>query len=96
MLRRQMQSRVVLEPVNPLDIGCILGLARYNRRFVERFSSIDSLSFDGFCLSFQKKAKFIWSEACEKSLLELKYRLTSSPIWTYRKGHMVFGFIVMP
>ena len=40
----------------------------------------------------QKKAKYQWSEACEKSFQELKDRLTSAPILTLPEGDD--GFVV--
>ncbi|WMV38188.1 hypothetical protein MTR67_031573 [Solanum verrucosum] len=40
----------------------------------------------------QKKAKFVWSEACEKSFQELKDRLTSAPVLTLPEG--TDGFVV--
>ncbi|KAH0722387.1 hypothetical protein KY290_005067 [Solanum tuberosum] len=55
-----------------------LGLAGYYRRFVERFSSIAS----PLTALTQKKAKFIWSEACEMSFQELKDKLTSASVLT--------------
>ena len=33
----------------------------------------------------KKKDKFEWTEACEKSFQELKYRLTSAPMLTLSK-----------
>ncbi|KAH0650460.1 hypothetical protein KY284_030372 [Solanum tuberosum] len=38
----------------------------------------------------QKKAKFLWSEACEKSFQKLKDRTTSAPLLTFPKGTDVF------
>ncbi|KAH0669442.1 hypothetical protein KY285_023604 [Solanum tuberosum] len=40
----------------------------------------------------QKKVKFVWSEACEKSFQELKDKLTSAPMLTLPKG--TNGFVV--
>ncbi|WMV58503.1 hypothetical protein MTR67_051888, partial [Solanum verrucosum] len=51
-----------------------LGLACYYKRFVERFSSVAS----PLTVLTQKKVKFIWFEACEKSFHELKDKLTST------------------
>ncbi|XP_019241412.1 PREDICTED: uncharacterized protein LOC109221383 [Nicotiana attenuata] len=62
-------------PTSVSDIRSFLGLAGYYRRFVEGFSSISS----PLTRLTQKKVKFQWSDACEKSFEELKKRLTSAP-----------------
>ena len=49
-------------PLTPTDIRSFLGLAGYNRRFVDGFLSIDS----PLTTLIDKKVKFEWSEACEK------------------------------
>ncbi|WMV30481.1 hypothetical protein MTR67_023866 [Solanum verrucosum] len=61
---------------SPTDIRSFLGLAGYYRRFIEEFSSISS----PLTKLTQKTVKFQWSEACEKSLQELKTRLTIAPV----------------
>lgn len=38
----------------------------------------------------QKKTRFVRSEACEKSLQELKDRITFSPVLTLQDGNDVF------
>ena len=50
-------------PLSPTDILSFLGLVGYYRRFVEGFSSIAS----PLTALTQKKSKFEWTEACEKS-----------------------------
>ncbi|WMV29489.1 hypothetical protein MTR67_022874 [Solanum verrucosum] len=60
------------------QLKVLLDKGGYYRRFVEGFSSIVS----PLTTLTQKKAKFIWSEACEKSFQELKDRLTSAPVLT--------------
>ncbi|KAH0747210.1 hypothetical protein KY285_008867 [Solanum tuberosum] len=60
----------------------------YYRRFVEGFSSIAS----PLTTLIQKKAKFIWSDDCEKSFKELKDRLTFAPVLTLSEG--TDGFVV--
>ena len=74
------------------DIRSFLGLAGYYRGFVEGFASISS----PLTQLTQKKAKYQWSEACEKSFQELKDRLTSAPILTLPEGMMGLLCIVMP
>ncbi|WMV33320.1 hypothetical protein MTR67_026705 [Solanum verrucosum] len=74
--------------LSPTDIRSFLGLTGYYRRFVEGFSCITSPLMS----LTQKKAKFLWSEACEKSFQELKDRLTSAPVLTLSEG--TDGFMV--
>ena len=74
-------------PLTPFDIRSFLGFTGYYRRFVKGFSSIASL----LTTLTQKKAKFEWSEACEKIFQELKDRLTSAPVLTLSKG--IDGFM---
>ncbi|XP_059284769.1 uncharacterized mitochondrial protein AtMg00860-like [Lycium ferocissimum] len=50
------------------DIRSFLGLAGYYRHFAERFSSISA----PLTKLTQKKVKFQWSDACERSFEELK------------------------
>ena len=53
-----------------------MGLARYYRRFVARFSRISHP-----ITSLQRKGnKFEWTKKCEKAFQELKRALTSAPI----------------
>ncbi|WMV13969.1 hypothetical protein MTR67_007354 [Solanum verrucosum] len=75
-------------PTSPLDIRSFLGLDDYYRRFVEGFSSIAS----PLTALTQKKEKFLWSKAYEKSFQESKDRLTSAPLLTLMEG--TDGFIV--
>ncbi|KAH0720060.1 hypothetical protein KY284_005090 [Solanum tuberosum] len=75
-------------PLTPSDIRSFLGLAGYYRRFVEGFSSIAS----PLTTLTQKKAKFVWLEACEKNFQELKDRLTSASVLTLPEG--TNGFVV--
>ena len=55
-------------PLSSSDIRSFLGLAGYYRRFVEGFAFI----YSPLTKLTQKKAKYQWSEACEKSFQELK------------------------
>ncbi|WMV24647.1 hypothetical protein MTR67_018032 [Solanum verrucosum] len=75
-------------PLDPSDIRSFLGLAGYYRRFVEHFSSIASL----LKTLTQNKARFVWSEACEKNFQEFKGRLTSTTVLTLPEG--TNGFVV--
>ncbi|GAB2289717.1 hypothetical protein Dimus_038059 [Dionaea muscipula] len=51
-------------------------MARYYRRFVEDFSTL-ALPLTSLT---RKNVKFVWSDACERSFIELKRRLTTAPI----------------
>ncbi|WMV19016.1 hypothetical protein MTR67_012401 [Solanum verrucosum] len=75
-------------PLTPSDIRSFLGLAGYYKRLVEGFSSINS----SFTTLTQKKDKFVWSEACEKSFQEFKDRLTSASVLPLLEG--THGFVV--
>ena len=50
-------------PMNVSEVRSFLGLASYNRRFVEGFSCIETPLTQLTC----KNAKFVWTEECEKS-----------------------------
>ena len=63
-------------PLAPTDIRSFLGLAIYYRRFINIFASIDS----PLTTLTQKKVKFEWSKACERSFQVLKDRLTSASV----------------
>ncbi|KAL9374753.1 hypothetical protein Peur_031632 [Populus x canadensis] len=71
-----------LRPTSVTEIRSFLGLAGYYRRFVENFSRISA----PLTKLTQKNVKFQWSEACEKSFLELKERLTTAPILAVPSG----------
>ncbi|WMV50714.1 hypothetical protein MTR67_044099 [Solanum verrucosum] len=58
------------------------------RRIVEGFSTITP----PLMALTQKKAKFIWSDTCEKSFQELKDKLTSAPVLTLLEG--TYDFVV--
>nr|XP_009765345.1 PREDICTED: uncharacterized protein LOC104216908 [Nicotiana sylvestris] len=75
-------------PTSVSDIRSFLVLAGYYRHFVEGFSSISS----PLTRLNQKKVKFQWSDACEKSFEELKKRLTSAPVLTLPEGTEGFVF----
>ena len=69
-------------PTSTTDIRSLLGLARYYRRFLEGFSSINS----PLTKLTQKIVKFQWSDDCEKSFKELKIRLTTPSVLTLPEG----------
>ena len=63
-------------PTNVSEVRSFLGLADYYSRFVEGFprSAIPMTQLT------RKKAKFMWTEECEKSFQELKQRLVTTPV----------------
>ncbi|XP_069148139.1 uncharacterized protein [Solanum lycopersicum] len=63
-------------------IRSFLGLAGYYRRFVEGFTSIAS----PLTRLTQKIVKFQLSDDCEKSFVELKTRLSTTPVLTLPNG----------
>jgi len=71
-----------LRPASATEIRSFLGLAGYYRRFVEKFS----LNSAPLTRLTPKNVKFQWSEVCEKSFLELKKRLTTTPILAVPSG----------
>ena len=72
--------------LTPTNITSFLGLEGSYRRFVDGFAS----SICPLITLTQKSVKFEWSEACEKSFLLLKDRLTSAPVLTIPEGTKVF------
>jgi hypothetical protein len=42
----------------------------------------------------KKEKKFAWMEPCERSFQELKQRLTTAPVLTYRTFIGILSFIV--
>ena len=72
-------------PLALTDIRSFLGLAGYYRRFEDSFACIVSPLT-------QKKVKFEWSEACERSFQILKNRLTTTPVLSLSEGTK--GFVV--
>ncbi|WMV42034.1 hypothetical protein MTR67_035419 [Solanum verrucosum] len=65
-------------PLSPSYIQSFLGLVSYYRIFVEGFYFIVL----ALMALTQKKVKFLWSEAYEKTFRDLKDKLTSAPILT--------------
>ena len=63
-------------PTNVSEVRTFCGLASYYRVFVENFAHIARPLHQ----LTQKNKPFVWTEACEGAFLELKRRLTSSPI----------------
>ncbi|KAK4407932.1 Retrovirus-related Pol polyprotein from transposon.6 [Sesamum angolense] len=69
-------------PMNVGEVRSFLGLARYNRKFVEGFSKIAM----PLTRLTQKIVKFEWDSACEGSFTELKQRLALAPVLAFTFG----------
>lgn len=63
-------------PNSVTKVRSFLGLASYYRRFIPQFSQIANPLND----LLKKDCKFEWTQACTDAYLNLKSRLTSSPI----------------
>ena len=66
-------------PKDPKSLRSYLGMFSYYRKFVKDYSKIASKLFK---LAVCDKKDFVWDGEAEKSFLELKNRLISSPILT--------------
>lgn len=60
------------------EVRSFLGLAGYSRRFINDFSKIAGMMTQ----LTRKDLKFVWSDECKQAFIELKDRLTSSPVLT--------------
>ena len=69
-------------PTNVTEIRSFLGLAEYYRKFVEGFSKLAA----PLTKLTRKEKMFVWSESCQQSFDELKWKLTSAPILTLPSG----------
>ena len=65
-------------PTNVTKIRSFLGLAGYYRKFVKGFSKLAA----PLTKLTRKEEKFVWSEACQQSFGELKWKLTLAPVLT--------------
>ncbi|XP_073159031.1 uncharacterized protein [Henckelia pumila] len=75
-------------PTSVPEIRSFMGLAGYYRRFIEGFSRIAK----PITQLTQKNAPYVWTDACEKSFVELKRRLTSALVLTIPSG--IGGFVI--
>ncbi|GJQ99966.1 putative reverse transcriptase domain-containing protein [Tanacetum coccineum] len=69
-------------PKSPTEIRQFLGLARYYRRFIERFSKIAK----PMTKLTQKKVKFEWGDKQEEAFQLLKQKLCNAPILAVPEG----------
>ncbi|CAF1094442.1 unnamed protein product, partial [Brachionus calyciflorus] len=65
-----------LAPKTVKQLQSFIGLCNFYRRFVPKFSYIAQPLFN----LLTKNNKFVWTEDCEKALIELKNALTSYPV----------------
>ncbi|XP_061376293.1 uncharacterized protein LOC133318320 [Gastrolobium bilobum] len=65
-------------PKTVTEVRSFLGLAGYYRRFIQNFSQL----VQPLTRLTRKGMPFEWTDACEECFLELKGRLTSSPVLT--------------
>ncbi|KAL5543122.1 hypothetical protein UlMin_010832 [Ulmus minor] len=70
-------------PTTVTKIRSFLGMADYYRRFVEGFSKIAG----PLTTLTRKNVRFTWTKDCEKSLQELKKRLTTTPVLAIPYGN---------
>lgn len=70
-------------PTNMHEIQILLVLVGYYRRFMERFFRL----FRPLTALTKKNEKFVWSDKCKTSFLELKNRLTIALVLTLPKPH---------
>ncbi|XP_060965428.1 uncharacterized mitochondrial protein AtMg00860-like [Cannabis sativa] len=65
-------------PKSATEVRSFLGLAGYYRRFIEGFLKIAVPLTE----LTRKNLKFVWTDRCEKSFLELKQCLITAPVLT--------------
>nr|GAT55014.1 predicted protein [Mycena chlorophos] len=63
-------------PTNKKEVSAFLGFTNFYRRFIEAFSHVARPLFD----LTRKDVAFEWSSEAEAAFVELKQRITSSPI----------------
>ena len=76
-------------PTNVTEIRSFLGLAGYYWKFFEGFSKLAA----PLTKLTRKEENFVWSEACQQSFNELKWKLTSAPVLTLlsrQDGYIVY------
>ena len=69
-------------PTNVSEVRSFLGLAGYYKKFVERFSKIETPLTN----LLKKDQKFKWSDTCQHSFGELRQRLTTTPVLALLSG----------
>jgi hypothetical protein len=74
------------QPRNVTDIQSFLGLARYYRQFIEKFSKIAKLMTE----LLKNRVKFERSQACEEAFQTLKHHLTTAPVLAQPNIHKDF------
>ena len=69
-------------PKNVSEVRSFLGLAGYYRKFVERFSKIETPLTN----LLKKDQKFEWSDTCQHSFEDLRERLTTTSVLALPSG----------
>ena len=64
------------QPQNLHDVKAFYGLCSYYRKFVQGFAEIAA----PLTRLMKKEDKFVWDDGCDEAFMELKHRLTVSPI----------------
>ena len=64
------------QPKTPTEVRSFLRLAGYYRRFIQDFSKIATPLTN----LTRKTVKFVWTDKCEESFMELKKRLCNAPV----------------
>ncbi|XP_073122418.1 uncharacterized protein [Henckelia pumila] len=69
-------------PTSVSEMQSFMGLVGYYQRFIRDFLSIAK----PITQLTKKNAPYVWTEACEASFIELKKRLTTTPVLTIPSG----------
>jgi hypothetical protein len=69
-----------------MEVHSFLGLAGYYRHFIEGFSKIAKPLTE----LLKKNHKFVWTAECDSSFMELKTRLTTTPVLILPDIHKSF------
>lgn len=73
-------------PSDVSQIRSFVSLAGYYRRFIAGFSQLAAPLF----ALLEKGSQFVWSDACQSAFVELKYRLTTSPVLSFPQFDIPF------
>ena len=74
-------------PSNVSDVRSFLGLASYNRRFIEDFAEIASPLHR---LTAKSIGRFQWSSECDRAFRSLKEKLVTAPVLAFPRSDAKF------